>query len=247
MSYVFYPIMTASRPASEFLVHSPTSGQNFLLFYSGYSPLSNFNVARFRLDGKNYKSVQQYVESNKALNANRKDIHDLIMREISPRKCYELAVEVDTNEAWEQGWKDIMQRGIKAKFEQSPRLKQFLLDTGTNTIVFTSVYDDVLGIGLDKDHEDVADPKRWKGLNLLGEMLMWVRRQLTAKKEQSALQAIRHLEHFNQEEQTSDRLPSCSSVKPKSDYKADNSRGEEAISSLEAPLKKKPKTFKSSY
>ncbi len=41
-----------------------------------------------------------------------------------------------------------------------------------------SPYDAIWGIGLTKDHSDANQPQNWKGLNLLGFVLMEVRDEL---------------------------------------------------------------------
>ena len=62
-----------------------------------------------------------------------------------------------------------------AKFAQHPRLAAFLHGTGDRVVVEASPRDRIWGIGLAEDHVDATDPERWKGLNLLGFVLMDVR------------------------------------------------------------------------
>jgi ribA/ribD-fused uncharacterized protein len=45
-------------------------------------------------------------------------------------------------------------------------------------LVEASPYDRIWGIGLGHDHDDVARPTMWRGLNLLGFALMEVRERL---------------------------------------------------------------------
>ena len=73
---------------------------------------------------------------------------------------------------------DIVVKGNYLKFSQNPELKQFLLNTSYRVIVEASPVDPIWGIGMAADHRDAANPKRWKGLNLLGFALMQVRDQL---------------------------------------------------------------------
>lgn len=176
----------STKPESEFYVANPDNGQEYILFYSGYSPLSNFHVSRFRIDGTTYCSVQQYVEAMKALHMKRSDTYIMIMKEISPRKCFDIAVELQIDDAWEHCWKDIMLKAIYAKFNQNSRLKKFLQNTGNKTIVFTSMYDNVLGVGLDKNDIDVTTPTAWNGLNILGNLLMTTRHNLQLNSQQEA-------------------------------------------------------------
>lgn len=55
-------------------------GKTLLLFYSGWSFLSNFFVSRFKVDGKRYRSVEQYIQARKSLHVNRLDLNQEIMR-----------------------------------------------------------------------------------------------------------------------------------------------------------------------
>ena len=62
------------------------------------------------------------------------------------------------------------------KFDQHPKLKEFLLSTEFDILVEASPYDPVWGIGMN-EHDAVKynDPKEWRGTNLLGYALMEVR------------------------------------------------------------------------
>jgi hypothetical protein len=66
-------------------------------------------------------------------------------------------------------------RGNLAKFGQNPELWRFLLDTVDQVLVEASPEDRIWGIGLAQDDPRAADPTRWRGLNLLGFVLMEVR------------------------------------------------------------------------
>lgn len=74
----------------------------------------------------------------------------------------------------------IVVRGNRAKFEQHPALRDFLLGTGRQVLVETSPVDAVWGIGLAGGDPRAQDPASWLGLNLLGFALMAVRAGVTA-------------------------------------------------------------------
>jgi ribA/ribD-fused uncharacterized protein len=65
-----------------------------------------------------------------------------------------------------------------AKFIANPVLQEKLLSTGNKILVEASPYDDIWGIGMKEDDPDVENPKKWQGLNLLGQALMSVRTML---------------------------------------------------------------------
>lgn len=57
-----------------------------------------------------------------------------------------------------------------------------LLETGDAVLVEASPLDKIWGIGLARDNADASNPKKWKGLNLLGKALMAVREDLRNNK-----------------------------------------------------------------
>lgn len=74
-----------------------------------------------------------------------------------------------------------MRRAVTAKFEQITDLRAELFRTGRATLVEASLTDMRWGIGLDKDDPDVANPIKWRGQNLLGQVLMAVRTSLSTQ------------------------------------------------------------------
>ena len=68
-----------------------------------------------------------------------------------------------------------MLNGNYKKFSQDPKLKNFLLQTGDKILTEASPYDGVWGIKMSESDENVQDPLRWRGQNLLGFALMEVR------------------------------------------------------------------------
>jgi hypothetical protein len=62
-----------------------------------------------------------------------------------------------------------------AKFSQNRDLKTALLDTSSKTLVEASPLDVIWGIGLDKSTALQTPVSQWRGLNLLGQILMRVR------------------------------------------------------------------------
>ena len=79
---------------------------------------------------------------------------------------------------WEQKRFEIVVNATVAKFAQHPLLGDFLQSTGDRVLVEASPVDPIWGIGLAQDSPAAADPRTWKGLNLLGFALMEVRQIL---------------------------------------------------------------------
>lgn len=81
---------------------------------------------------------------------------------------------------WETHKKDIVMRGNYAKFSQNAGLRKKLLATGDMILAEANAKDIFWGIGLAEDDPDVQHPEKWRGDNLLGEILMKVRDALKA-------------------------------------------------------------------
>ena len=88
-----------------------------------------------------------------------------------------------TDEKWAEHRYDCMLDAVFAKFWQNPHLAEELLSTGDKELVEASPYDKVWGIGLAPNDPRALDRKNWRGLNLLGQVLMDVR---------DILRAVRH-------------------------------------------------------
>jgi ribA/ribD-fused uncharacterized protein len=78
-------------------------------------------------------------------------------------------------DTWKKHRYEIVLRGNVAKFTQHPNLLKMLLETKKAIIAEASPYDLIWGIGYDEHHPNAQDPTRWKGQNLLGNVLMDVR------------------------------------------------------------------------
>ena len=79
---------------------------------------------------------------------------------------------------WTEHRASIVFDGNLAKFSQNAALASFLLDTKDRVLVEASPVGRIWGIGLAEDDKNVANPERWRGLNLLGFALMRVRDRL---------------------------------------------------------------------
>ena len=64
------------------------------------------------------------------------------------------------------------------KYLQNPDLAQKLKETGTLVLVEANERDAIWAVGLYEDDPRILDEKNWKGLNLLGKVLMQVRTAL---------------------------------------------------------------------
>ena len=82
------------------------------------------------------------------------------------------------DDAWASVRFEIVLRANLLKFGTCADLRPLLQNTGDKVMVEASPYDRIWGIGLAASDPRARDPPRWRGLNLLGRVLMIVRHAL---------------------------------------------------------------------
>ena len=105
---------------------------------------------------------------------------EAIRNATSPANCKKLGRTVQgfDDKKWHEHICAIAYAVILSKFSQIPDIKVTLLKTGDNLIAETAPNDAIWGIGLPPDSQDVQEPSRWRGMNILGWALMSVRNSL---------------------------------------------------------------------
>lgn len=162
----------------ETVVHNLENKSEILvLFFSGRSYLSNFHRCRFEVDGVQFTSTEQFFHYQKAHVFNDKSSMSRILATNDPKEQKRLGRKVKNYE--ESVWSDkcfmVMKRGLYAKFEQNPVLKERLLSISNARFVEASPFDRKWGIGIGADHPNAASPSKWPGTNLSGQALNEVR------------------------------------------------------------------------
>ena len=146
-----------------------------IFFYGGiYSQWYNSSMT---IDGIRYSCCEQCMMHQKALLFRDLTTAAKIMNTSSPKLQKQLGREViNYNDIiWDSRRFDIVFKGNLAKFSQNELLKSELLNTGNRQFVEASPYDTIWGIGMGLDNPLINDPTKWKGLNLLGQVLTFVR------------------------------------------------------------------------
>ncbi|KAK6022131.1 hypothetical protein OSTOST_12184 [Ostertagia ostertagi] len=81
---------------------------------------------------------------------------------------------VDVNQWMKFSWK-VRMKAAMAKFKQNRRMRYQLFRTIGSTLVEANVDDTYWGVGLSSDDPNIADPSKWRGANVMGEVLMQIR------------------------------------------------------------------------
>lgn len=160
------------------------------LYFWGHQPardgkinqscFSQWYAAPFTVDGVVYPTAEHWMMAGKARLFGDSATLAEILSAPGPDKAKSLGRKVRgfTSEAWDQKRCEIVLAGNLAKFGQHASLREFLLSTHSQILVEASPYDAIWGIGLAADDPRAADPRQWRGLNLLGFALMEVRERL---------------------------------------------------------------------
>jgi ribA/ribD-fused uncharacterized protein len=162
------------------------------LFFWGHQPLKSGEISAscfsqwweqsFIVDGINYKTAEHYMMVQKALLFGDNSSFQRIIQAKTAAEAKKIGREVKNFDEtlWDSKRSEIVFKGNYHKFSQDERLKTFLLQTNDRILVEASPYDVIWGIGLTAQDENAQKPANWKGLNLLGFVLMEVRDKLAS-------------------------------------------------------------------
>lgn len=145
------------------------------------SCFSQWYESPFNYDGKHFETAEHFMMYEKARLFCDDASADKVLSALSAKKAKEIGREVRgfNQGVWEANRFEIVVTANLAKFSANSALRDFLLGTDGKVLVEASPVDRVWGIGLAKDDSRCDDPRKWKGLNLLGYALMEVRKQLS--------------------------------------------------------------------
>lgn len=142
--------------------------------------LSNWYLSPFIVNGMRFSSVEQYMMYRKAVSFNDNAVASKIMAtdDVAVIKALGRSVSGYDDNAWSGIREKVVLEALQTKFSQNDYLKQQLLDTGDSILAECAVKDMIWGIGLSMKDPDRFDTTKWRGKNLLGNLLMKVRETL---------------------------------------------------------------------
>ena len=162
-----------------------------ILFFSGHQKTNNGNITKsclsqwyqssFEMNNVKYSCAEQYMMAEKARLFGDNDALERIFNAYHPNQMKLIGKKVRNfdEEVWSRKKINIVKIANMAKFSQNPKLKKYLVGTGSKILVKTNGYDSIWGIGLAKDDHDIVNPLKWTGENLLGFILMDIRKILS--------------------------------------------------------------------
>ena len=142
--------------------------------------LSQWYPAPFEADGLLFATAEHFMMHGKAKLFGDDAIAERVLADPRPAVAKKLGREVRgfVEATWTAARFALIVHGNVHKFGQHAELRAFLLRTGAKILVEASPMDRIWGIGLAASSDAVEDPRRWRGLNLLGFALMEARAAL---------------------------------------------------------------------
>jgi len=131
-------------------------------------------------DGFVYANTEQWMMAGKARLFKDSEILDRILNATNPKTIFRLGRSVSNfDEAiWKSNRERIVLEGNMLKFSQDKLLARALFATGDKLLVEASPVDKIWGVGMDAKKASLTSEREWKGLNLLGKVLMETRQIL---------------------------------------------------------------------
>lgn len=154
--------------------------KKYVFFWTKEDVYSNFYYFPFEHKGLKFKWAEQAIMYRKAKLFKANSIAEKILYAKTPDECKKLGRSRDIpfdDKVWDENKMQIFKEILLDKFK-NPSLKKQMLSTGDRKFAEASPYDKIWGIGLRETHPDVLDESKWKGQNLLGEILTEVKKEL---------------------------------------------------------------------
>ncbi|MHD0644263.1 NADAR family protein [Pseudomonas aeruginosa] len=153
------------------------------MFFTSGDAFSNWYIRDFVVKGVRFNCGEQAMMYAKAMLFGDRKVAEKILAEPDPKNQKALGKTCKFDQAiWDAKCVEIMSAILYHKFAQHKDLEELLLSTVGTELVEASPYDRVWGVGLSSDDPRIFDKKKWRGQNLLGQVLTNVRQRLLDRK-----------------------------------------------------------------
>ena len=151
-----------------------------LAFQGHHSFMSNMSSSEFEYKGKQFKSVEVGYQYMRACANDYHNEASKIRKEGDAYAAKRATKKIKDCEKWINSREKIMKDLVQAKFEQNEDLRKNLLDTGDKKL-YECTEDKFWGCNVPISKAKQLDPKKMQGKNMLGNILMDVRKKMSKK------------------------------------------------------------------
>ncbi len=147
--------------------------------YGKKTVFSNLYPSQFTINDVKFNCVEQWITYNKAIKFGDTHMANRVLSIDNPIIIKEYGKKIlnFNQEIWNKIAFKIILQGCFAKFSQNNELKNILLATQNKLLIFVSLSDNILGIGLSISEFRIYPREEW-GQNQLGIILMRIRELL---------------------------------------------------------------------
>jgi ribA/ribD-fused uncharacterized protein len=160
--------------------NTSTISQDGVTIFSGkHSKLSNLHQCTLKMDGRNWHSVEQYVQYNKAKTVGDQEKAAMILATDDSQDAMHLGKSINTEQsAWSDKMEQVVEAALRVKFSE-PAYKLAL--QRTEDIIGESTQHKMWGTGLSMGRREAYNPRQWTGKNLMGKLLSKVKREICSE------------------------------------------------------------------
>lgn len=172
----------------DWLIEKIQNGESFKFIYFwgnedkynekvGKFCFSQWFESEFIVNGITYKTSEHWMMAQKARLFNDEITFKKIIACNKPGEAKDLGRQIlnfDEN-IWNDRKFKIVTEGNIHKFGQNKDIGEYLKQTGNRILVEASPIDNIWGVGLSQDSNEIKNVSEWRGTNLLGFALMEAR------------------------------------------------------------------------
>ena len=159
------------------LVLSPGHAQDICTF-NRYQPLSPWYISEFCYHKYIFTSVSQCLLHSKVVFHDEPDLIPSVLLSDTKRELEDIDDKFVTKSKWALSWEQVLTDICKAKASQTAEVKQLLIDSADQKLIYADEWDDTLGCGLTEKLAKLRPVISHPGNNIMGSVWEEVREKI---------------------------------------------------------------------
>lgn len=194
---------------------------NIVAFKSWKHIMSNFAPCEIEYKGKLFKSSEAVYMHDKAIDQNKPNIAEKIRKAKHAGAANAIArdeLEGKESQEWLDNDVDVMRKILRLKATFSPEFRQALIESG-DMILAEATGNMFWATGLSVYMTAHSKPESWHGENMLGKLLMDLRKELMGREDSDESQIIEEEDDEEEYEDTEDSIEDVNDVEKNEEKK----------------------------